>query len=327
MATFRKNGSGKWEAQVARKGVRRGKTFDTKAEAVAWANKTENEILGGKKGAVDKTFGDLMIRYQKEVTPTKGSSHVETKTINRILKDSIANVRLRDLNSSHFAEWRNHRLKSVTGGTVARSMATMSAALNTAVREWKWLDHSPIKEVTKPKQGPARDRRISDDEIEKLMFAAGYDYEDKPRSVTARTGAAFLFAIETGMRAGELATLTIDRVNFEARTAHIRAQDSKSGFKRDVPLSPEAIRIIKQMDAKEGLVFGLTSVQISRAFIVIKDACRIKGMTFHDTRHEAITRLSKKLSVIELSRTVGHRNLNQLLTYYNMSARDLAEKL
>ena len=70
MATFRKNVSGKWEAQIARRGVRRGKTFDTKAEAVAWANKAENEILGGKKGAVDKTFGDLLMRYQKEVTPT-----------------------------------------------------------------------------------------------------------------------------------------------------------------------------------------------------------------------------------------------------------------
>ena len=327
MASLRKNAAGKWEAQIARKGVRRGKTFDTKAEATKWAHQIEAEILGGKKGAVDKTFGDLLKRYQKEVTPAKGSSHVETKTINRILKDDIANVRLRDLNSSHFAEWRNNRLKGVSGGTVARTMATMSAALNTAVREWKWIDHSPIKEVTKPKQGPARDRRISDDEIEKLMFAAGYDYEDKPVSITAKTGAAFLFAIETGMRAGELASLTIDRVNFEARTAHIRAQDSKSRVKRDVPLSAEAIRIIRQMDVKEGSVFGLDSVQISRAFIVIKDACLIKDVTFHDTRHEAITRLAQKLSVVDLARTVGHRNLNQLLTYYNISARDLAGKL
>jgi integrase len=327
MASFRKNKAGKWEAQIARKGVRRSGTFDTKAEATKWAHKIESEILGGKKGAVDKTFGDLMIRYQKEVTPTKGSSHVETKSINRILKDSIANVRLRDLDSSHFAEWRNNRLKGASGGTVARTMATMSAALNVAVREWKWIDHSPIKEVTKPKQGPARDRRISEDEIERLMFAAGYDYDDKPESVAARTGAAFLFAIETGMRAGELATLTMDRVNFEKKTAHIRAQDSKGRVKRDVPLSAEAIRIIKQMDVKEGLVFGVTSVQITRAFIVIKDACLIKDMTFHDTRHEAITRLAKKMDAVALARTVGHRNLNQLLIYYNESAADLAKRL
>lgn len=327
MATFRKNDNGKWEAQVSRKGVRRGKTFDTKREAQEWANKIENEIIGGKKGAIDKTFGDLMLRYQKEVTPTKGSSHVEDKTINRIMKDSIVNVKLRDLDSSHFAEWRNHRLKSVSGGTVARSMATMSAALNVAVKEWKWLDHSPIKDVTKPKQGPARDRRISEDEIERLMFAAGYDYEDKPVSVTARTGAAFLFAIETGMRAGELASLTMDRVDFNRRVALIRAQDSKGRVKREVGLSQEAMRIIRQMGVTEGLVFGVDSVQISRAFIVIKSACLINDMTFHDSRHEAVTRLSKKLNPMELSRMVGHRNLNQLLTYYNETASSIAGRL
>jgi integrase len=81
------------------------------------------------------------------------------------------------------------------------------------------------------------------------------------------------------------------------------------------------------MDVKEGLVFGVTSVQITRAFIVIKDACLIKDMTFHDTRHEAITRLAKKMDAVALARTVGHRNLNQLLIYYNESAADLAKRL
>ena len=50
MASLRKNAAGKWEAQIARKGVRRGKTFDTKAEATKWAHQIEAEILGGKKG-------------------------------------------------------------------------------------------------------------------------------------------------------------------------------------------------------------------------------------------------------------------------------------
>lgn len=327
MATFRKNTKGKWEAQVTRKGVRRGKTFETKGEAVKWAHKIEAEILGGKRGAADKTFGDLMERYRKEVTPAKGSHTVEDKMISKLLKDDIAKVSLRDLQSLHFAEWRNNRLKTVSGSTVARNMATMSAALNVAVKEWRWLDHSPIKDVSKPRQGPARDRRISEDEIERILFAAGYDCEDKPETVAARTGAAFLFAIETGMRAGELASLTMDRVNFDAKTAHIRAQDSKGRFKRDVSLSKEAMRIIRQMGAQSGLVFGVSSVQITRAFIVIKSAAMIEGLTFHDTRHEAITRLTKKIGPLQLARMSGHKDLKQLMIYYNESATDIAEKL
>ena len=103
MASFHKNARGKWEAQVARKGVRKGGTFDTKAEAVAWANKVENEILGGKKGAVDKTLGDLLTKYRAEVAPTKGGPEIEDKRISRLLKDDIANVRLRDFNASHIS--------------------------------------------------------------------------------------------------------------------------------------------------------------------------------------------------------------------------------
>ena len=44
-------------------------------------------------------------------------------------------------------------------------------------------------------------------------------------------------------------------------------------------------------------------------------------------RHVAITNLAKKLSVLELARCVGHKDLNMLLIYYNAPASDLANKL
>ena len=48
---------------------------------------------------------------------------------------------------------------------------------------------------------------------------------------------------------------------------------------------------------------------------------------FHDARHEGITRLAAVLSVLELARAVGHRDLRMLQTYYNESAEDIAKKL
>lgn len=328
MATYRKTGAGKWEVQIARKGVRRSGTFETKSEATRWAHEIEGEILGGKRGAVDKTLGDLMTRYQAEKVPGKGSPHVEERRIDRMLRDDVVmKMKLRDLKSTHLARWRDERLKKVSNSTVARDMATVSAAITVAIKEWKWLDHSPLKDVAAPKAPPGRDRRISDAEIERLLFALGYDYEDKPETVMQRTGAAMLFAIETGMRDGELAGLTMDRVFLDQRYAHLRKQDTKGRVKRDVPLSKEAMRIVRQMGVTDGLVFGLTARQVSATFQRAKRACMILDVTFHDTRHEAITRLSKKLSVLELARMVGHKDLNQLLTYFNESATDLSKKL
>ena len=327
MASFRKNARGKWEAQVARKGVRKGGTFDTKAEAKAWANQVENEILGGKKGAIDKTLGDLLEKYRTDVVPSKGAADIEDRRIKHILKNDIAKVSLKEFNASHIAKWRDERVKSAAPATVVRDMATMSAAIGRAVKEWKWLDHNPFTDVSWPKPAPGRDRRIADIEIEKILFCAGYQYDEKPESVRARTAAAFLFAIETAMRDGEIATLAMSNVFVDKKYASLRTRDADGYNKRNVPLSPEALRIIKQMDVKEGLLFGLTATQITATFKRLKQACLIEDLTFHDTRHEAVTRLASKLDVLDLARMTGHKNLNQLKTYYNRSATDIAGDL
>jgi integrase len=49
---------------------------------------------------------------------------------------------------------------------------------------------------------------------------------------------------------------------------------------------------------------------------------------FHDTRHEAASRLAEKLSnVLELSAVTGHKDLRMLKRYYHPRAEDLAKKL
>lgn len=40
-----------------------------------------------------------------------------------------------------------------------------------------------------------------------------------------------------------------------------------------------------------------------------------------------MTRLAQKLSIHELARMIGHRDLNSLLIYYRKSAADMATQL
>jgi integrase len=74
-------------------------------------------------------------------------------------------------------------------------------------------------------------------------------------------------------------------------------------------------------------LFGLTTASLDALFRKARANSLIEGMTFHDTRHEAITRLAKKLNVLELARMVGHRDLRMLQIYYNETASQLAERL
>lgn len=50
-------------------------------------------------------------------------------------------------------------------------------------------------------------------------------------------------------------------------------------------------------------------------------------LTFHDARHEACTRLARKLEVLDLARMIGHRDPRSLMIYYNPTASEIAERL
>lgn len=182
-----------------------------------------------------------------------------------------------------------------------------------------------MRGVSKPPPTEARDRLISDDEKERLLFALGYSYDSPPSTTTARVGAALLFAMETAMRAGEIVKLRQEDLHLDQR--YLSTSGKTAAATRNVPLSTEAMRILRQLPEGDP-VFGIPSTaSLDALFRKAKAKALVAALHFHDTRHHAITQLAKKLSVLELARSVGHRDLKQLLVYYNETAEVLAAKL
>lgn len=126
------------------------------------------------------------------------------------------------------------------------------------------------------------------------------------------------------MRAGEIVALTWDRVDLKRRVAKLT--QTKNGRSREVPLSSEAVRLLEALP-KSDPVFGLTSHQIDALWRKVRDKAKADGLNFHDSRHAAITALSKKLDVLALARMVGHTDLRMLQVYYNETAEELAKRL
>jgi integrase len=141
----------------------------------------------------------------------------------------------------------------------------------------------------------------------------------KAETKQQRVAVAFLFAIETAMRAGEICSLQAGDVN--GRVARLKM--TKNGLPRSVPLSLRAVELWQMVP--DG--FGITTETLDVLFRKARAKTGIEGLTFHDSRHEAITRLAAKLNVLDLARMVGHRDIKQLQTYYNATAEDIAEKL
>lgn len=323
MASIRKQKVG-WRAEVCVNGVRESATRDTKQEAEAWAAMRAAELRGGVAAVVAKyTVRDVFLRYQREVSPTKRGARWEMLRIDTFLESPLAAVPLPDLAPAHVAAWRDSRLASVKSSTVNRDLNVISNAFEVARREWGWLQINPCSGVRRPKDPPPRDRRISDREIEMVRLALNFPDDGPARSVMQRVAVAFLFAIETAMRLGEICNLT--PADIVGPVAALR--ETKNGRSRQVPLSSRALELISMVEGVEnGLVFGMSSEAAGAMFRKCVSPV-IHDLTFHDTRHEAITRLADRLDVLDLARMVGHTNLKMLMVYYNRSALELAGRL
>lgn len=359
MAQITKRGDLQWRARVRIKGFpEQSRTFTYREDAEKWARALERELE--TSGFVDRreaertTLRQVLERYKLEVTPAKKSAAIEEVKIDVILKDpTLPGLKMAAVTSKEIAAWRDRRLKEVTGGTVNREIDVLSTVFNHAKREWGINVENPIPYVRRPEKAKARDRRLSADE-ERYLFAALEEGERRPDG-TLGTGARnpwfgplVKLAIETAMRRGELLALRWEHVDLTLQTAHL--PDTKNGDPRTVPLSTAAVALLKALQDKreEGAerVFPITAAALQKGFwraterakALYADDCAAAGkkpakdflvdVHFHDTRHEAASRLADKLSnVLELSAVTGHRDLRMLKRYYHPRAEEIAKKL
>ncbi|MES2018949.1 MAG: site-specific integrase [Pseudomonadota bacterium] len=332
MASITSQKSGGYRAQVCVVGAlppRDSKTFSTRGEAKAWAAQRETEMRKNASQGInaDHTFSEAIDRYVEQVSVHKKGARWEAIRLNAIANEVVNAARLGDLKlcavtAKLLGEWRDTRLKVVKSATVNRDFSLLSNLFSVAKKEWKWIAESPTSDVRRPLCAPPRERRVHSHEIDALCQVLNFNGE---MATTKRQAVAiaFLFAIETGMRAGEICGLTYDDV--QGNVAHLPR--TKNGTKRAVPLSERAKQLLALLPKNSTLYFGLASASLDALFRKAKKAAMIKDLTFHDSRHEAITRLARKLGVLDLARMVGHRDLRMLQVYYNESAEDIAKKL
>jgi integrase len=329
MASISKKSTG-WRAEIYVNGKRECKTLATKNEAVAWAADRESALRKQNVTGInkDQTCQDAFDRYLNEVSIHKRGERWEKIRLNAIAKHKVGrlnfgDIKLCDLTSDMLGQWRDMRLKTISGASVNREITLLSHVFTTARREWKWLEKNPLSDVRRAKGAPPRDRLISSDEIERICFALDYTGEVKTKSHAVAT--AFLFAIETAMRAGEICALKWEYIN--NTVAVLPPEVTKNGTKRDVPLSARALELLNSLPRDRATCFDITSASLDTLFRKARDRVLIENLNFHDTRHEAITRLAKKLNVLDLARMVGHRDLRMLQVYYNETAEEIAKKL
>ena len=319
-----------YRVQVYVGGQRQSKVCATRREAAQWALEREAELSGRK--LPDKTLRDALRRYASELDDERGGARWERIRLAAFERDPMALRRLAALGPDDFAAWRDARLRTqaqrrqttVAPATVAREMNLLRSVLETARKEWRWLRTNPMADVSWPKSPKGRARRITPEEEADLTAALGVATL-RADTATQRVGLAFLLALETAMRSGEILALTWPNVHLADQYVHLPR--TKNGDARDVPLSKRAVEILRALPLGFGPVFQLDAAARDALWRKARAKTPHRDVHFHDSRAEAIWRLSKKLDVLELARVIGHRDINSLLIYYRASASAMARKL
>lgn len=330
MASIRKKRNGKWEVQVRRKGFSTiCKSFHMKADAQEWARymeqRADRRSLPYDPKKLDVvTLKALLERYKTEIIPRK-RGEVEPVLLDIFMRREakLCSMPLSGITVSHFCTYRDKRIKTAKAATVCRELGLIQHALEIAMREWDLpLQENPVAKVKKPEINNRRSRRLSGEEFKALLHALRKCQNEYIRPMA-------LFAIETGMRKGEILNAQWQHLNLDNRTLFLPM--TKNGEARTVPLTKKAIRILRLLGIPKkmnGNIFNTTGQGFEMAWRRTLVRSGIKNFRFHDLRHEAVSRFFERgLSVPEVALISGHKDFRMLFRYTHLKAEDVARKL
>ncbi|MBK1670016.1 integrase [Rhodovibrio sodomensis] len=335
------DGRNRYKVQVRRKGVRtQTARFDRKRDAEGWAAQQEAAIQENRHfrsaEAKRRTVADLIDRYEKSVLPQKRSQEHQRRQLER-WREELGHIVLAELTPGAVAEARdNIAADTVRGdrkrspGSVNRYLAALGHALKVGAEEWGWLEHSPMSSVRKLKEPKGRVRYLNETERVRLLNACKESREPLLYPIV-------LIAMLTGMRKGELLSLTWDQVDLER--SRVILHDTKNDERRPVSLPRPAREQLEplQADATSDAVYvfpnadGTKPIDIRAAWEAARELAGLQDFRFHDLRHTTASYLAmNNASVAEIAAVLGHKSLQMTQRYAHLSeqhAADVVERM
>lgn len=306
-------------------------SFARLTDAKRWAAETETAIRQGKHFGIARrrTFTELADKYEAAIT-----DH---------LKSMQARI-------GHLAYWREefdaHSLDDVTPALIAekyaalhkdgarsvatanRYLATLSACFTFAVKECGWIERNPCARVRKGKENAGRVRYLTDDERTRLLKAC-------KESSNPLLYPAFVVALSTGARQGEVMNLRWPQVDFTRRTILLRDGETKNGVGRVLPLTGEAFDLLrdraKVRDLKDDRVFPVPAEgrgfgSLRTAWDKALERAAVKDFRWHDLRHTAASYLTMAgIGSMEVAKVLGHKTLAMTARYSHLSPERTVE--
>tara|TARA_R110000772_G_scaffold267274_1_gene390896 strand:- start:7820 stop:9091 length:1272 start_codon:yes stop_codon:yes gene_type:complete len=354
---------------------KRERIGDASQLTLEFARKSAKEITGKAAGGHDfqaerrqkKVLKDSSLRSYlegpfKEHAQANIASHRDMLARIEKVFAHILDKPMTDITELDMAKWRRER-SNVSLETQRRELSYLKALLNHAVRNNIIPSHQVaqvrVKGTLKDGEGETKVRFLSDDEEQRLRSALDAreqelrEARERMRAWQRERGKSLspaipsdhyadhlkpltLVALNTGLRRGDLFSLTWDHVDLERRqirkvigkTSHARRKAGKKLEPAVLPLSAEAHKVLTQCYKQRGdstHVFPspITNgplTDVKKGFEAVLDDASIKGFRFHDLRHTFASRLVMAgVDINTVRELMTHSDIKMTLVYAHLS--------
>jgi integrase len=214
--------------------------------------------------------------------------------------------------------------------TIRYALAVVRQVFNFAIDHGMYVGSNPVSKVKKPSGDNKRVRFLTHDEAEALL--------DTIREKSADVYNISLLSLHTGMRAGEIFSLTWADVDLKGRMLTLR--DTKNGRTRFARMTDQVVEMLFSLPKgkPDELVFpargNARMVKISRTFERAVDELKLnEGVTdprqmvvFHTLRHTyASWMLRSGADLYTVSKLLGHRTIAMTERYGHVADQTLQD--
>ena len=290
----------------------------------------------------EKYYPYLISRNPK--TAKKTYQHI----VNRF--DFLLGKQLNDISAWEVQKWIAERRKQGrAAATINYSVNTLKGALSRAV-EWGMIEAHNLKSIKPIKEDNTRIRYLTVEEEYKLLDVI-YERDQliRKKRVSANEhrekrgqnlfpcfeGVLFvdyvepiiLTAMHTGLRRGELMSLTWDDVFFPNKYLTVKGSEAKSKKTRIIPLNDtvlKALRDWRQQNPFCHYVFisgeDKPLTDIKKPWLRLVEQAELRDFNFHDLRHHFASKLVMAgVDLNTVRELLGHSDLKMTLRYAHLA--------
>lgn len=324
-----------WYSDDNGRKIKRSTKAKTKSEALRFLQRFKTERAQRSNPAPRhvsfSTLVDEFLTYSKSVHTEATQRHFLTAS--REFQRHLGNLKLKEISVRDLERFLAVKQEESSRWTARRVYIALASMFEKA-REWGYLDENVFRKIKRPTPPERRPIYFSTDELKALLASL----EAPDLKILAEA------AIYTGMRLGELLSLTWEDVDFQRLEVHVRNKNgftTKSKRERTLPMHPTLKKLLVdwKKQSKSSLVFtreetlkwGVSQMSIKFKTALMKSPLeekRKRELHFHSLRHTFATMLlQQSVPIYTVSRLLGHSSVRTTEIYSHAIPTDYRSQI